>query len=96
MNRPSILVLNSYEPVRWNLISEGGVRLAAVLVASYHPPTVVGAGNARQLQIGQTYAYRRNSTEYTRLEQEVMRHTGQRIDVFQERHEGQSFAAGGS
>lgn len=95
-SRPLILVLSAYEPVRWNLISEGGSRLAAVLIASYHPSTVVGAGNARQLQIGQMYAYRRNSAEYTRLEQEVMRHTGQRIAVFQERYEGQSFAVGGS
>ena len=65
-------------------------------VASDYPSTVVGAGDAGLLQIGQRYAYRRNSTEYTRLEQEVMRQTGQRIAVFQERYEGQSFAVGGS
>jgi hypothetical protein len=67
-----------------------------VPVASDYPSTVVGAGDAMLLQIGQRYAYRRNSTEYTRREQEVMRQTGRRIAVFQERYEGQSFAVGGS
>jgi len=94
--RPLVLVLSSYEPVRWNLISEGGARIAAILVASYYPSTVVGAGNARLIQLGQLYAYERSSPAFMRLEQEVARQTGQRIGVFQGRYEGLSFAVGGT
>src|SRR5581483_7522475 len=55
--QPLVLVLSSYEPVRWKLVQEPGARLAAVLVSGYYPSEVVGAANARTVVIGNAYAY---------------------------------------
>lgn len=94
-SRPIVLVLSAYEPVRWNIITESGARIAAVLVSSHHPSTVVGAGNARLLQIGQNYAYQRGSAQFAKLAEDVTKLTGQSISVFQGRYQGVSFTVGG-
>jgi|GEM_PF-1875750 len=93
--KPIALVLSSYEPVRWLIVTESGARLAAVLVSGYHASTVVGAGSARVDQLGRSYAYERNSRGYAELQQTVLSWAGKPITYFQGRYEGSSFAVGG-
>jgi hypothetical protein len=96
--RPITLVLASYEPVRWMIVSEGGARLAAVLVSGYHQSSVVGAGDARVVQIGQAYAYEQKPTgggNYSDLQRDVTRWVGKPIGVFQGRYQGSRFSVGG-
>jgi hypothetical protein len=94
-SKPIVLVLSSYEPVRWMLISEPGARLAAVLVSGYHPSQVVGAGSARVVMSGNSYAYKLDGPEYRALNLETLKWTGKTIGVFQGRYEGGSFNVGG-
>jgi hypothetical protein len=93
--RPIVLILSSYERVRWNLVMEPGAQLSAVLVSGYYPSQVIGAGSARVVTSGSTYAYKNGSSEYAALERDVLRLTGKRIDIFQGRYEGISFSVGG-
>ena len=93
--RPLVLALSAYEPVRWVLTLEPGARLAAVLSSGYSDQEVLGAGNARVLKVGQLYAYKRGSPEFTRLDDEVARWTGKRIGVFQGSYSGTSYTVGG-
>lgn len=92
--KPLVLVLSSYEPVRWALISEPGARLSAVLVSGYYPSQVVGAGSARVIMAGNAYAYKLGSPEYNMLNQETIKWTGKSIGVFQGRYEGGTFSVG--
>lgn len=91
---PTILVLSAYEPVNWVLTVEPGANLQAVLVGGYHPGQVFGAGNARIVQLGRTYAYKRGGSEYSALDAEVQRWTGKPIGAFQGRYDGASFVTG--
>jgi hypothetical protein len=93
--KPIVLVLSSYERVRWNLILEPGAQLSAVLVSGYYPSQVIGAGSARVVTSGSAHAYKNDSSGYATLERDVLRLTGKRIDVFQGRYEGTSFSVGG-
>jgi len=92
--KPIILVLSSYEPVRWNLIQEPGARLVAVLVSSYYPSQVVGAGTAPIVVNGSSYAYKIDSPEYRVLNQAVSNVTGKSIGVFQGRYDGGQYNIG--
>ncbi|MDB5770799.1 MAG: hypothetical protein JWM42_1173 [Burkholderia sp.] len=91
--RPVVLVLASYEPVRWN-VSNQGARIAAVLVAGYNPSTVNGTGNARVLRIGSNYAYKIDSPEYQQLVALVSRYTSAPIRSFQGLYSGSEFSVG--
>lgn len=93
--KPVVLVLSSYEPVKWKLIPESGARLAAVLVSGYHSSQVVGAGAARVVMTGSVYAYKLGSPEYNVLNREIVKWTGKSIDIFQGRYEGSAFSVGG-
>lgn len=93
--KPIVLVLSSYEPVRWQLIREPGANLAVVLVSGYYQSEVVGAGAARVVMNGSSFAYKPESQEYSALNRDVMRLTGKKIDVFQGRYEGEFFSVGG-
>lgn len=92
--RPTVLVLSSYEPVRWMIITESGARLAAVLLSGYHASTVVGAGNAPIVQLGQDFAYTGHGAGYQQLQRSVERLTGRQIGLFQGRYEGTNFSVG--
>ncbi len=94
-NQPLVLVLSSYEPVQWQLRLESGARLAAVLVASYHDSTVVGAGDVRVLKIGRQYAYQQDGPEFAALQREVSRWAGRPIALFQSGYRGNSYTVGG-
>jgi hypothetical protein len=93
--KPVVLVLSSYEPVRWMLIPESGARLAAVLVSGYYPSQVIGAGAARIVMTGSVYAYKLGSPEYNALNLEIVKWTGKSIGIFQGRYEGTAFSVGG-
>ena len=93
--QPIVLVLSSYEPVRWILLPESGAKIAAILLSGYYQSSVVGGGNARILSMGKAHAYKVNSPEYVALNMETMRYTGKNIDVFQGRYDGASFDVGG-
>lgn len=94
-SKPIVLVLSSYESVRWMLISEPGARLAAVLVSGYYPSQVVGAGSARVVMTGSSYAYKMESPEYRNLNLDALKWTGKSIGLFQGRYAGGSFNVGG-
>lgn len=93
--RPIALVLSSYEPVRWTIVTESGAKLSAVLLSGYYESTVVGAGSARIYQIGQGYAYERQSPEYAAMQRTVVSWAGRPMTVFQGRYTGSSFSVGG-
>lgn len=93
--RPLVLVLTAYEPVEWNLRLEPGARLGAVLVGGYYDATVTGAGEARVLKIGATYAYKQDGPEFAALQREVARWAGRPIALFQSGYHGSSYSVGG-
>lgn len=93
--KPTVLVLSSYEPVRWHVMPEPGAKIAAVLVSGYYASQVTGTGNARIVTTGSSYAYKQDSPQYKALNRDVMRWTGKGIGVFQGRYEGASFSVGG-
>lgn len=94
-DKPIILVLSSYEAVRWMLITEPGARIAAVFLSGYNQSSVVGAGSARIISMGQKYAYSMQGREFRDLDDDVFRLTGRRIALLQGRYEGNSFSVGG-
>ena len=92
--KPLVLVLSSYESVRWVLEVEPGARLQAVLVFGYAPSTVQGAGSVRMLMLGSQYAYQPGTPGYAALDREVRRQTGRNMSIFQGRYAGGSFSVG--
>jgi len=92
--RPIVLVLSSYEPVRWVITLQDGAKLAAVVQSSYSPSEVLGAGGAPITNIGQRYAYKRGSPEFTALDEDVAKWTGKRIGGFQGAYTGKMFILG--
>lgn len=92
---PTVLVLSSYEPVRWRLTTNAGAKIAAVLVSSYHSSEVEGAGSVRVIVIGRIHAYKYGTSEFNDLESQVFRLTGKHISLFQGAYNGVSFSVGG-
>lgn len=93
--KPIVLVLSSYEPVNWRLVSEPGAKLATVLISGYHSSNVVGAGTARVIVAGSASAYKLGDSGYNSLNNEVVKYIGKGIDIFQGKYEGDSFSVGG-
>ena len=93
--KPVVLILAAYEPIQWRLKVDSGAKLAAVLLSGYYQSEVIGAGSARVIVGGRSYAYDSQSSEFRTLDQHVIALTGKRINVFQGRYEGRSFAVGG-
>ncbi len=89
-----LLVLSSYEPVRWTLVPEPGAVILGVMVSGYYQSEVVGAGRARVLMSGGNYAYELASAEYRALNRQTMLYTGKPIDTFQGKYEGSVFTVG--
>jgi hypothetical protein len=88
---PLVLVLTSYEPVRWNVQNTNGRKIAAILLSGYHESSVIGLGNAKILKIGSNYAYKLDSSEYERLKKDVARYVSNPVKSFQGGYEGQEF-----
>ncbi|WP_162314242.1 hypothetical protein [Pseudoxanthomonas yeongjuensis] len=92
--RPVILVLTSYEPVNWIVKPEPGAKVLAVLHGGYHPSQVHGAGEARTIDLGRIYAYKRSDAGFGRLDAEVRQRSGKGIDRFQGSYRGNVFRVG--
>lgn len=93
--KPIILVLSSYEPVRWRVVQESGARVVSVLLSGYYQSEVTGIGNARIVNTGSNYAYEAGSAQHVALNRQTILYTGKPIDSFQGRYEGSTFTVGG-
>ncbi|MNZ99735.1 hypothetical protein D3C78_1190730 [compost metagenome] len=94
-SRPLVLVLTSYEPVVWKVNPQAGAEIRLVLISSYHPSRVEGAGDARVVVMNSGHPYKLNSPEYQNLTREVGSLLGKGIDVFQGSYSGERFSVGG-
>lgn len=94
-DKPLVLVLSSYEAVRWQLVTEPGARLAGIFVSGYKQSSVVGAGSTRVVSMGQKFAYAMNGKEFRDLDDDFYRLTGRHISLLQGRYEGNAFSVGG-
>lgn len=93
--KPIILVLSSYEPVRWKVVLEPGARVVSVLLSGYYQSEVIGAGNARIVNTGSSFAYEAGSANQMALYRQTALYTGKAIDSFQGKYEGAVFTVGG-
>ncbi|MRD46628.1 PQQ-binding-like beta-propeller repeat protein [Caenimonas koreensis DSM 17982] len=89
-SEPLVLVLSNYEPVTWT-INTGGRKIAAVLLSSYNPATVVGAEPAQVMRIGSNHAYKLDSEDYAKVQRDVTRYVGKPVSSFQGGYRGQEF-----
>lgn len=94
-DKPIILSLSSYEPVRWFLTPESGAKVSAIILSGYHQSQVVNAGSARVINLGSNFAYDRSSSNYSKLDSDIYRMTGKHFSLFQGRYEGSEFSVGG-
>lgn len=93
-SQPRVLVLSSYESVRWQLNPQPGSQIKLILTSSYYPAFVEGAGSIPVAAISAAHAYRRDSEDYGRLMREVQRLTLQPIANFQGSYYGEHFSLG--
>lgn len=89
--QPQVLVLSSYESVRWQLNLQPGSQLRLILTASYYPSFVDGAGSLPVQNISPVHAYERDSDAYRRLQSEVLNLTLRPISHFQGSYYGEHF-----
>ena len=94
-DKPIVLMLSSYEPVKWNIIRETGANLIAVVATGYNLPTVTGIGSAKLVVKRGSYAYERNSAQYELINGEALMWTGKPISKFQGAYGGTNFVVGG-
>lgn len=92
--KPLILVLSSYESVTWRIM-QGKDNIKLILLSSYYPSRVEGAGNVRTVVINGGAAYSRTSEGYLQLQRAVAEQTGQTVQIFQSSYQGAHFAVGG-
>jgi hypothetical protein len=91
--KPIILVLSSYEGVKWHVVKMPGAKIATILLSGYEQSEVIGAGSTRVTNLGRVYAYKNGA--YQKLDNEVFKMTGKHIDYFQGRYKGVTFSVGG-
>jgi hypothetical protein len=94
--RPIVLVLTSYEPVHWKINRMPGATVTAVILSSYYPSQVEGAGIARVLVAGSNFAYGRGGSGYSSLNRQIMTMIGKPIEMFQGTYSGARFSVGGN
>ncbi len=90
---PTILVLSSYESITWRITS-GQQHLKLILLSSYYPSRVEGAGDVRVVVINGGHAYNREGADYARLRRAVLGQTGRDLEVFQGSYQGAHFMVG--
>jgi hypothetical protein len=88
---PLVLVLTSYEPVRWN-INSGNRKISAILLSGNAQSSVISPGNPQVLKIGSAYAYKMDSQEYARVKQDIARYVSNPVQSFQGGYKGQDFS----
>lgn len=91
-SQPQVLILSSYESVRWQLNPQPGSQIKLILTSSYYPAFVEGAGSIPVAAISTAHAYRRDSEDYGLLMREVQRLTLQPIANFQGSYYGEHFS----
>lgn len=90
-----VLVLSSYEAVRWRLYGAGVGTLKAIYLSGYKESSVLGAPSTIPVKVlGSYYAYQRNDAAYGRLENAVKAEFGKGIDSFQGNYESRRFIVG--
>jgi hypothetical protein len=89
---PLVLVLSSYEAVRWNVLNPSGRKIAAILLSGYNESTIVGGSRQRTLRIGSTSVYKLNSPDYEQLKLDVARYVPNTIKSFQGAYAGSEFS----
>ncbi len=88
--KPLVLVLSSYESVQWNIASNGRP-IAAILLSSNTGSRVRGfEGNV--VSIGQEFAYKIGTEDFTRLKASVARYVPMPIRLFQGAYSGAEFS----
>lgn len=92
--KPLVLMLSGYEPVRWNLIRDPGANLVAVIATGYNLPEVTGAVGVNTIIKRGNYAYEQNSPGYTTLNNDAIMWTGKSISKFQGTYGGSAFVVG--
>lgn len=90
-NTPVVLVLASYESVRW-VVNSNGRKISAILMSGYEQSSVTGGDTAKVLKIGSRYAYKIDSNEYNQLKQDIARFVSNPISTFQGSYKGQDFS----
>jgi hypothetical protein len=90
--RPVALLLSSYEPVRWNIVTAGGARIATVLLSGPAESQVLGVRGTEVTRIGSFNAYKLERSAV--LNQASRQYTGRPIERFQGQYSGSSFTIG--
>jgi hypothetical protein len=80
---PFALVLSSHEAVRWMLSVERGAVISAIMTTGPKASEVQGAGSIAVTHISDVDASQTNSPDFERLQTEVTRAAGARINHFQ-------------
>lgn len=93
-DKPIVLMLSAYEPVRWNLIKESGANLVAIIATGYNLPQVTGAGTTKTVIKKGGYAYKQSGAEYSALNNDAVMWTGKSISNFQGAYGGTLFVVG--
>lgn len=88
---PLVLVLTSYESVRW-VINSNGRKISAILTSGYEQSSVIGGDTGKVLRIGSRHAYKIDSNEYNLLKQDIARYVSNPISTFQGSYKGQEFS----
>lgn len=88
---PLVLVLTSYEPVRW-VVQNSGRKISAVLLSGYHESNAYGVEGVPVLKIGTTHAYKMDSPDYAKLKKDVARYVANPVRTFQGTYSGQDFS----
>jgi hypothetical protein len=88
---PVVLVLASYESVRW-VINNNGRKISAILMSGYEQSSVTGGDTSKVLRIGSRYAYKIDSNEYNQLKQDIARYVSNPVTTFQGSYKGQDFS----
>jgi hypothetical protein len=89
---PLILVLSSYEAVRWNIVNPSGRKIEAILMSSYKDSTIAGSSRTRTLRIGSTSAHKLGSPSYEQLKRDIARYLPNSIKSFQGTYSGSEFS----
>lgn len=102
--KPVVLVLSAYEPVKWVLSLDSGVRLQRVIASGYYKQIVVGAGSARittedlislQRETLVFPPYADSASDVSAMAASIKKVTGSAPVTFQREYQGKEFVVDG-
>lgn len=99
---PIVLLLSSYEYVRWNLVKENGSNLVAVIATTYRSASeVVGVDDTKTIirtgvncAFENSHTFEKGGLGYVSLDREAKLWTGRAIEEFQGARDASSFTVG--